>query len=456
MPREGGVPEHCRIFGQILPEIRFEVDLPSVWNQRMYMHGNGGFAGEPFDSPGRIITRAKALIHGFAVAVTDTGHDASVEPLATFGVNRQKVYDWAFRGVHTTAMTAKRLMEAYYSARPAHAYFDGCSTGGRQGLMLAQRFPDDFDGIVVGAPVLNFTATAISWAWMAQALAAAPVPVSKLKLLATKIYAQCDAKDGLTDGVIEDPRLCGFQPSRDLPRCGAGDGEDCFTPAQIGTLEKIYADVMSQGKRFFPGWPVSAEIAGANGKSGWQPWIIAESGRTITVTFAESFFRYMGFPERDTSYEISRFDFDKDPARTEWIHSVLDATDPNLKAFEARGGKIVMYYGWADPALNARMGVEYYEKMAETMGASPTNFFRLFMVPGMFHCRGGVGTDTFDALTPLTRWVEQGQAPDQIRAARLTNGKPVRTRPLCPYPQVAKYKGSGSVDDAANFSCGAP
>jgi hypothetical protein len=216
----------------------------------------------------------------------------------------------------------------------------------------------------------------IGYAKMAQAFAAAPIPYAKLSLLAARIYAQCDEKDGLKDGLIEDPRRCDFRPARDLPKCAEGpDNSDCFAAGQISALEKIYGDVMSQGKRIFPGWPISSEVAGP------------------------------------------------------------------------------MYFGWADPALNAQTGVDYYESLLARMGVGTPAFFRLFMVPGMFHCGGGVGGSTFDKLGPVVQWVEKGIAPDSIIGSRMVNGKPDRTRPLCPYPQTAKYKGSGNIDDAANFVC---
>jgi feruloyl esterase len=454
VPAAGDVPEYCRVTGQALPEIRFEVNLPKAWNRRFYMAGNGGYAGESLEAPQRAAGRARMMRRGFAAAATNTGHDAATEPLATFAQNHQKLYDYAFRSLHVTAESAKRIIVAYYGATPARSYFEGCSTGGRQALILAQRFPDDFDGIISGAPVLNFTGTMVSYARTAQALAAAPVPYSKLALLAERIYAQCDEKDGLKDGLIDDPRRCDFQPARDLPKCPEGaDEKSCFTTAQIATLEKIYGEVTGGGRRLFPGWPVSAEIAGPNGRSGWDPWIVRESGPTISVVFAESFFRFMAFPEKNPNYNLASFDFEKDPPRLSWIHEVLDATDPDLTRFRDRGGKLLMYYGWADPALNPLMAVEYYESVRKLMVDSTPGFFRLFMIPGMFHCGGGVGTSSFDMLSALVDWVEKNQAPDHIAAARIVGGKTVRSRPLCPYPEVAKYRGSGSVDEAANFAC---
>ncbi|MBI3680433.1 MAG: tannase/feruloyl esterase family alpha/beta hydrolase [Acidobacteria bacterium] len=457
VPPSPEAPEYCRVAGQILPQVQFELALPASWGRRLYMFGNGGYAGESLDAPQRAGMRHRALRSGFAVTQTNTGHDAASEPLGTFATDRQKLLDYAFRSLHVTAETAKKIVRAYYGQPQEKAYFEGCSTGGRQGLILAQRFPEDFEGIVVGAPVLDFSGTMISYTWIARALAAAPIPLAKMKMLAERVYAKCDPVDGLADGLIEDPRRCDFSPSRDLPNCAAGvDGNDCFTAGQVAAIEKIYGDVAAGGQRRFPGWPVGAEIAPPGGQSGWNNWLVRDGDRTISVAFSETFFRYLAFPRKDPQFELSRFDFDKDPQRLAEIHQILDATDPDLSRFRARGGKIVMYFGWADQALNARMGVEYYETVRERMGASTPDFFRLFMVPGMFHCTGGVGVSSFDTLTPLRAWVEKGTAPDEIIGVRKTEGRIARTRPLCPYPQVAKYKGSGSIDDAANFACREP
>ena len=458
VPATADVPSYCRVKGQIQPEILFEVSLPVEWNRRFYMFGNGGYAGESLEAPNRIGQRHGALRRGFVVAQTNTGHDAIAEPGGTFAVNRQKLLDYAFRSLHTIAETGKRIAAAYYGARPTRSYFEGCSTGGRQALILAQRFPEDFDGIVAGAPVLNFSGTMVGYAHTAQAFAAAPIAYAKLKTLAEHIYANCDAKDGLKDGLIDDPRRCDFRPSRDLPKCAEGaDNADCFTAAQIGSLEKFYSDVQSNGQRLFPGWPLGVEVAGPNGRSGWDNWIVNEKGPTsISVNFSENFFRYLAFPEKNPKYELSNFNFDQDVKKLEWIHGVLDATDTDLSSFKKRGGKLLMYFGWADPALNAQMGIDYYESVTKKMGTTTPEFFRLFMVPGMFHCGGGVGCSSFDKLTPLMQWTEQGTAPERLIGARIVNGKTDRTRPLCPYPQVAKYKGSGSTDDAQNFVCQAP
>jgi feruloyl esterase len=393
----------------------------------------------------------------------NSGHDAASEPLGTFAASPQKLLDYAYRGVHVTVLTAKRILQAYYDGPLRHSYFDGCSTGGRQGLISAQRFPEDFDGIVVGAPVLDFTGTQVGYVTNQRALAAAPIVPAKLKALADAVYAKCDAADGLSDGLIDDPRRCGFKPATDVPRCaGEVDGPACVTAAQVRTLESIYSGTTRRGEQVFPGWPVGAEIAAPaqNGvmTSGWIPWFVAPSNaRPTEASFGETFFKYMAFGRPVPDYDWTSFTADADFDRLRTARAALDATDPDLSRFKARGGKIVSYFGWADPALNALMGVGYYESVLRRMGPPATaQFYRLFMVPGMFHCRGGVGVSTFDALTPVVEWVEKGIAPQSIVGSRIVDDKVVRTRPLCPYPEVAKYKGSGSIEEAAHFACVQP
>ena len=466
MAAADGVPEHCRVSGVIAPEIRFEVNLPAAWNRRFYMNGNGGFAGESPDFPPRAALRANALRHGFVSATTNTGHDAAQEPLASFALgNPQKVIDYAFRAVHLTATTAKRLAARYYGRPVAYSYWDGCSTGGRQGLIEAQRFPADFDGIIAGAPVLNFVDTMVVALWNAKALDAAPISLEKLKVVADAVYAKCDAADGLADGVIDDPRRCDFDPARDLPKCAAGqDAASCVTEAQAGALKKIYEGVISDGKPYFPGQPIGAEKIGIplfpppQPLSGWDLWLVGRGGglfggKSLQLAYGESFMRHMAFQKADPSYDWKSFDFDKDPARLAEIRRLLNAADPDLTLFRKRGGKLLMYFGWADTALTPFMAIDYYEKAVAANGPDTTDFVRLFMVPGMFHCRGGFGTDRLDAMTALINWVENGAAPQSIPAARVEQGQVKRTRPLGPYPQVARYNGSGSIDDAANFTC---
>ncbi|HJZ71288.1 MAG TPA: tannase/feruloyl esterase family alpha/beta hydrolase [Vicinamibacterales bacterium] len=458
IPATSDTPEYCRVTGLIQPEVRFEVNLPASWNGRLYMFGNGGYAGEALDAPGRVTTARRALARGFAAVQTNTGHDATAEPLGSFAASPQKFVDYASRAVHVTLMTAKRLLQAYYNAPARHAYWDGCSTGGRQGLIEAQRFPDDFDGILAGAPVLDFSGTMISYSAIQRALTAASIAPAKLRILADAVYAKCDAADGVKDGVIDDPRTCRFSPSADLPHCsGDTDGADCFTTAQVHAVESVYGAVRRNGSDFFPGWPPGAEIsAAAGGPSGWMPWFVSQAaGRPIQANFGETYFRFMAFGSPKPQYDWLSFNLEGDLDKIDAARTLLDATNPDLSRFKARGGRMITYFGWADPALNPMMGVRYYESVMKQAGTATADFYRLFMVPGMFHCGGGIGTSVFDAFTPLVEWVEKGAAPQTIPAARVVDGKSVRTRPLCPYPQVAKYKGSGSVDEAANFSCAA-
>src|ERR1017187_7551552 len=286
----------------------------------------------------RPYTAPAGLKAGFVTAATDTGHSAALEAGASFALNRQKLLDFGFRSLHVTAETAKMLARSYYGAGPTKSYYEGCSQGGRQGLTLAQRFPDDFDGIVVGAPALYQTETHLARAYWMQGLNANPFPASKLGLLAAKVYEQCDAKDGLQDGLIDDPRRCDFKPARDLPRCVAGSEEtDCFTANQIAALERIYGDVISNGKRFFPGWPVGAEIAGTTGQSGCLGQAVnAANGTGAWTSYGFNFQRYMvpwvksASGEMDAARAFSQFDIDKDPPRLEELRQILDATDPDL------------------------------------------------------------------------------------------------------------------------------
>jgi len=448
-----GLP-FCRMLGMVQPEIRFEVSLPRAWNRRLFFFGNGGFAGENLEIQGRIGTRNTMLAKGFAVAQTNTGHDAAIEPGGSFAVNPQKLYDYAFRSLHVTAVTAKRLAKAHYGAEPTRSYYLGCSTGGRQGLILAQRFPKDFDGIVAGAPVLDFSGTMVQYAAIHQAIRKNPIPFSKLALLADRVYAVCDGEDGLKDGLIADPRACAFSPQRDLPRCEGADAAGCFTAGQIETLKVIYSPVVVNGVKRYPGWPLSAEIAGPNGRSGWDNWLVRENpGATISNNFGETFFRYLAFPKKDAALTLDQVDLERDVPKLDEISRTLDAVNPDLTGFRERGGRLLMWFGWADPALNAQRAVDYYEAARAKMGPETAGFFRFYLLPGVFHCAGGVGCGSWDPLAAVIRWVEEGKAPETLVTARVEQGKTLRTRPICPYPQEPKYKGSGSIDDAANFRC---
>lgn len=459
------VPEFCRVRGVISPENQFEVNLPSAWNRRFYMFGNGGYAGENLDAAARQATSARALAAGFATAQTNTGHDAAREPLATFAASVPKTIDYAFRAVHRTVLTAKQAAATYYERPVTFSYWDSCSTGGREGLMEVQRFPADFDGVIAGAPVRNFTDTMINYVWNAQALDGAGLTLDKVKIVARALVEKCDAVDGLKDGLIDDPRRCDFKPSRDVQQCTQGaDGADCLTSRQSQALEKIYAGItLPNGQKYFFGWPPGAEAVGSefvgSGRqvTGWDGWIVTADGQVSRQTeYMTTFMKNLAFGRSEPNFDWRNFDFAKDPSRMSAIRSLLVPDETDLSPFRRRGGKLMMYHGWSDAALNPLMSVDYYDRASAASGPDPKDFFRLFMVPGMHHCRGGPATDRFDAISAMVNWVESGAAPESMKASRVTDGKVDRTRPLCPYPQSATYTGTGSTEEAGSFACRVP
>ena len=460
----GDVPAHCRVSGVLKPEIGFEVNLPVRWNRRFYMIGNGGHAGEAPDDAGRAAQRASALQHGFVMASTNTGHDARKEPQATFVLsNPQKAIDYAYRAVHVTATMAKDIAERYYSKEVARSYWNSCSNGGRQGLLEAQRYPEDFDGIVANAPWVDQTGFTIGAMWNQRALTDAPVSAEKLALVASRVMAVCDGADGLVDGLIDDPRHCQFDPARDVPQCSAGaDRADCLTASQADALKKVYGGVVSGGKPYFPGFMYGSEAvspgpAGAM-VSGWTNLITPGAGGNKPADFslAESTMKYLVFTPPQPDYDYRTFDFDRDTRVLDAWGKLANANALDLSKFRKRGGKLLMTYGWADSILMPLMGVNYYERATAVNGPRTPEFFRLFMIPGMAHCGGGIGPDRHDPVSAVIDWVEKGKAPESMTASKVVNGQVVRTRPLCPYPQVARYKGEGSIDEAASFRCIAP
>ena len=455
----GADTEYCWVDAMIRPNIRFAASLPTHWNGRFVMRGGGGYAGQQpvkgRDDPLRD--------EGWVTASTDTGHDAARYPLASFAYdNRDGEIDYAYRAVHLTAVEAKALIAEYYGRPADHDYWLGCSTGGRQGLMSAQRFPEDFDGIVAGAPVLDFTNTQIGGLWFSRAMREHPLTLEKIARVGEAVYPACDGLDGLEDGLIDDPRQCRFDPRADYPRCEGADGVDCLTEGQAATLAKIYGGVVSRGEPYFPGQPLGAELGDPLGSpasrtSGWGRWFVDPAGGTpLLERFGVTFMRYMAFTRDDPDWSLDEFDFDEDPYRMDAIRGILDATDPDLTRFRDAGGRMITYHGWSDTALNPLMAVNYYEDvLAETPDAA--DFYRLFMVPGMFHCGGGRGINTIDALPPLVAWVETGEAPARLVGRRVDrNGEVLMTRPVCPYPEVARYTGDGDVDEAASFACRPP
>jgi hypothetical protein len=458
-------PAFCRVAGLLSPEIAFEVGLPDKWNGRFYMIGNGGHAGQALDDPMQVSQRNQAMQLGFAVAQTNTGHDSRKEPGASFVMsNPQKAIDYAYRAVHLTAVTAKSIAKDYYGKPVSHAYWNSCSNGGRQGLIEAQRFPKDFDGIVANAPWVDQTGFTIGAMWNQKALSDVPITPAKMALVADKVMAKCDAIDGLKDGLIDDPRKCDFDPVRDVPACSAGiDSPDCLTSSQAAAIAKVYGGPVSNGKPFFPGFMPGSEAVmpgmfGGGNSSGWMNMIVSAQPNSKPADFglAENTMRYLVNKPPKPDYDCGSFDFDRDIHMLDNWGKLADAKNPDLSKFKKHGGKLLITYGWADPILQPLMGVNYYEQALAKNGPGTIDFFRLFMIPGMSHCSGGIGTDRHDPMTAIINWVEKGKAPETIPASRAVNNQVVRTRPLCPYPKVARYSGQGSIDDAANFSCVAP
>ncbi len=459
-----GVPRFCRVVAVLDPEIQVEVALPLAWNRRLYVRGNGGYAGERLDAPSRAALRDEAVKRGFVAAQTNTGHDAAAQPLGSFAQNDlAKLVDYAYRAVHLTAQAAKDLATAFYGRAPAFSYFDGCSTGGRQGLISAQRYPSDFDGIAAGAPVLNFTGTMYDYVSYGPQLAKVGFTPALLADLGRAIVAKCDAADGLKDGLINDPRVCRFDPRAELRRCPA-EGT-CFSQDQIAALEAVHGGLQQGGQTVFPGWPWGSEAPDATGVSGWAEWFVATpgapgtpgaqalpAGETRQGAYAQSFLRYFADqPASRPEIDWRSFDLAKSFRATSFVGALVDATNPDLSAFKARGGRMITYFGWADPALNPLMGVDYYEAASR---ATPgiEDVYRLFMVPGMQHCGGGDAPNVLDPMTAVIDWVEAGKAPAMLLAAQRRPDGTERSRPLCPYPQAARYLG-GNTDHAESFAC---
>jgi feruloyl esterase len=445
------LPAFCRVEGVARPvadsEIRFEVWIPPVqaWNGKFQGVGNGGYAGS-ISYP----AMAAALQIGYATASTDTGHAG--DDLRFGQGHPEKVIDWAYRAIHVTAEVSKLIVRDHTGRFPDHSYFVGCSTGGHQALSEAQRYPEDYDGIVAGSPGYDRIRQIASylWAWtsMHDEEGASILPASKLPLITKSAVAACDANDGLKDGLIDDPRMCRFDPAALL--CKSGDNATCLTAPQVQAVKKVYSDLRNPrtGELIFPGWSPGSEAFGDQANAGWRGFVV-EPKEPMRV----GVYRYFLFD--DPNWDYRTLDWDRDIAYADAKLGFMSAIDPNLTAFKQRGGKLLMHTGWADPVALPKDILKYYEAATKTMGGieKTQDFFRFFMAPGMGHCGGGPGPNTYDSLNALEQWVEKGIAPSKIIASHSANGVVDRTRPLCPYPQVARWKGTGSSDDAANFVC---
>tara|TARA_R110002072_G_scaffold1780_2_gene14604 strand:+ start:12874 stop:14424 length:1551 start_codon:yes stop_codon:yes gene_type:complete len=445
----------CRVSGVIPEEIRFEVNLPDNWNGRTLMLGNGGLAGQPASDPQVMAMRDSVLAHNFVSVYSDNGHDSRVEPGASFAHNNiAKLIDYGYRAVHLTQVTAEQLVKTYYRRAQNHSYFMGCSNGGRQALMAAQRFPNDFDGIVAGAPANNFTGLKFSQAHRMRAILDSDMNLNKATNLGKHILAACDESDGLKDRLISDPTQCNFKPD-DLPICGEAVNDECYTKRDISALNTFYAAVEVAGVQVYPPFPVGSETTGPQSFGdypGWMPWVINPRGRPILDVLGSEFFRYIVFVKDNPELVWTDVDFNEAPDNLAFTRDVLDAVDPDLAPFKQAGGKIISYFGWADPDINPLSAIQYHSEVKQSV-ADTDDFYRLFMVPGMFHCVGGPGPSQFDAFTPLVEWVEKDLPPSSIEATHMRDGESVYTRPLCPHPEQARFDAAGDVMAAASFSC---
>jgi hypothetical protein len=442
---------HCLVIGTIGTEIGFAVWMPDAWNKRFLMTGGGGFVGS-IPAPG------DGLDKGFAVTATDTGHRSDGTDARWALNNLERQINFGYLATHRTAETAKAIVREYYGAEPEHRYFNGCSTGGRQALMAAQRFPADFDGIVSGAPVYDWTHALAAAIKNVQAVFPDParidtalVTADNLRLIQRAALEACDAKDGVADGLIEDPRSCAFD-LRSVKRCDFAAAPDCLTDAQRDAIARIESPLKDAGGVVYEGQPVG-------GEAGWEPWItgvnprmLASSGApNLSWAFGTQFFRNFVFD--DPAWTYRGYDVAASWQRdTRRIAPFMDADNPDLSGFRARGGKLLLWHGWADPALNPLATIRYYDRVVARDGSAKQDV-RLFMLPGVLHCGGGPGPDQVDRLGAIVDWVEKGQAPLRLLASKVSGATVTRTRPLCAYPSRAVYTGSGSIDDAANFVC---
>ena len=459
------VPAFCQVHGIAAPtpqsKIHFEVWLPAEnWNGKLEVVGNGGLAGTIGYAAMGTAVRA-----GFAAASTDTGH-TSTEPETWLG-DRERVIDYSYRGLHLTTVDAKSILQAYYTSPAKDSYYTGCSTGGKQGLMEAQRFPTDFDGILAGDAANFWTHQMASEVWngVATSTPDTNLPKEKLQLLENATVKACDMLDGAADGLVSDPLHCHFDPAKLQCPAGTTDAATCLTTAQVGAVKKLYGGITdSHGKSVYPGFYPGGEM-------GWASNTVINKTNKSGVS-SYSFWGNAVFHTPDWAFPKFDFDANIDRADAE-LAPIMNATDPNLEEFRKAGHKLIYYHGAADPLIPAQNGINYYESVVKAQKSEDKTeaFFRAFLVPGLYHCSGGPGPIAFnagqapasqrdadpDALMALERWVEKGTAPASIIGTKHVDGDATKgvalQRPLCPYPQIAKYKGSGDMKDAANFAC---
>ena len=440
------LPAFCRVTATLAPssdsDIKIEVWMPSSrWNRKFQAVGNGGWAG--------IISYpalAAALKAGYASASTDTGHEGNS---GAFGMGHpEKVVDFAYRAIHEMTTQAKAIINAFYTETPTLSLWNGCSTGGRQGITEAAKYPSDFDAVLAGAPAINqmhLHIARLAINVFVHRNEDTYIPPMKYSFVHEQVLKACDALDGVKDGVIENPAACHFDPK--VLVCKGADASNCLTPAQVQTAQGLYAPVRNP----LTGKEVTPALLQPGSELGWA--ILAGPA---PLRYAVEAFKYLVFKNPD--WDWHQFDAATDiELALKADNGLLDFTDVDLRPFFDRGGKLLMYHGWSDPQVTPMGSINYFNNVITKLGSSVVGkSIELYMVPGMNHCQGGPGPDTFDKMGTIEQWVAKGTAPEKLLATHLTNGTVDRTRPLCPYPQVASYEGAGSTEDAANFVCKTP
>jgi len=458
---------HCVVEGTIGTEIRFRLLLPENWNGKMVMGGDGGFAGTLNNQALSYSTMGgeNILVSGYATVSTDVGHTPGPGGSASWAMhNLERIVNYGHLAVHRTAVNAKALVSAFYGDQLRRSYFYGCSNGGREAMMESQRYPGDFDGIIAGAPAYNWTGLIAGFLANTQAmfpdadeLSEALLSAGELEIIEREVLARCDADDGLADGILNDPRNCSFDLDQ-LPACSGVDADSCFTRQEIDAARTVYQGPhTSSGEQLFKGFP----FGGEPDTGGWTQWIAGgqQEGQrrgypSLQAYFAVESMKYLYLNDPDFRYE--NYDLDDYAADTSTVGPTLSATSHDLADFRAQGGKLLLYQGWSDAAISALGTIEYYEKLLEH-DAAASNDVRLFMMPGVLHCAGGNGPYSVRFLEALDNWVETGNAPSRLTAHFVEGSRPTEeSRPLCAYPEVAVYDGSGNTRDEASFSCALP
>jgi feruloyl esterase len=474
VPRELKLPSYCKVKAEANPtpdsQIKFELWLPAdEWNGEFLQLGNGGLAGSI-----NVAALIEPLSHHFAVAATDDGHTGAGTDGSWALGHPEKVIDFGYRAVHETSVHSREIIAAFYGRPQKYAYFNGCSEGGREAMMEAQRFPADFNGIIAGSAALEWMGLMADFAWNSQALLKDPasyIPEAKRAVIEKAVLAACGDQQGVTDAFVKDPQACRFDP--DALVCKSGDANDCLTAPQVTALRKIYSGARNSAGQIAVGYEAGPEAEPGPPGISYASYIYGPApGASLDLIFSSNF--YGNFLMERPKYSSLALDFDKDiPLADKKLGAILNATNPDLRAFKARGGKLLQYHGWYDGSPAPRMSVNYYENVTRTMGGARKvdDFYRLFMAPGMMHCGLGPGPNAFgdmldnshygdpqrDIFAALRGWVEDGKAPAEIIATKYTHDVPtqpvVMTRPLCPYPQQAVWDGKGNQAEASSWAC---